>query len=137
MQRAVGQPLQIAVALHYLANLARQQGNGPLARSQHQESLLLFRALGEGYWLEQALRTIALLLKQATRLVAAGRLLGAAEALRQTLGIPIPPRELASYEQTVATLRTELGDEVFTTAWAAGRVMTLTQALDDALTEFE
>lgn len=135
LQRTLGEKEGIATALHYLANLARKQDNSPLARSRHRESLLLFCALGDKGWYEQALRDIAPLLLQAEKLVATAQLLAATAAFRTTTGVVIPPRERAAYEQTLAAVRSGLGEAAFAATWATGCAMTLEQAVDNALAE--
>ena len=39
----------------------------------------------------------------------------------------------ADYEQNVAAVRTQLGEEAFAACWAAGQAMTLDQAIEFAL----
>jgi len=63
----------------------------------------------------------------------AARLYGAAEALREAIGAPIPPFYRAEYEREVAITRNALPEDVFATAWAAGRTMPLAQAVEEAL----
>ncbi|MEZ4619890.1 MAG: tetratricopeptide repeat protein [Caldilineaceae bacterium] len=135
MQRTLGKKLDSAIALHDLAVLARKQRNADLARSHHRESLLLFCELRDPHWREQALRATAWLFLQEAKLLVAGHLLGATEAFRQTIGVVIPPRESATYEQSLAATRTGLGKDAFATAWAAGRAMSLEEAVDYALIE--
>jgi hypothetical protein len=55
----------------------------------------------------------------------AARLWGAAEALRDSLGLPLPPNEHPEYDRSLAAVREALGQETFARAWAAGRAMTL------------
>jgi DNA-binding CsgD family transcriptional regulator len=59
----------------------------------------------------------------------AARLWGAAEALRDGMGMPIPPAFRADYERSVAAARTQLGEQVFAAAWAEGGTMTLEQVV--------
>jgi len=59
----------------------------------------------------------------------AARLYGAAEALRERVGTPIPPVEHATYERLVAAVRTQLDEVVFASTWAEGQTMTPEQAL--------
>jgi DNA-binding CsgD family transcriptional regulator len=59
----------------------------------------------------------------------AGRLWGAAEALRESMGTPLPPVYCADYERSVAVTRVQLGEKAFAAAWAEGRTMTPEQAL--------
>jgi DNA-binding CsgD family transcriptional regulator len=62
----------------------------------------------------------------------AARLLGCAEALREQIGAPIPPVELADREAAMARLRRRLGTAAFAGAWAEGQGEALGQAIDDA-----
>jgi DNA-binding CsgD family transcriptional regulator len=57
------------------------------------------------------------------------RLWGAADALREAMGTPIPPVYRADYERSVAAARAQLGEKAFAAAWAEGRSMTPEQAL--------
>jgi len=59
----------------------------------------------------------------------AAQLWGTAEALRTTMGAPMPPVCRADYERVLATVRTQLGEQAFAVAWTQGRTMTLEQAL--------
>jgi len=61
----------------------------------------------------------------------AARLWGTAEALRDGMGMPIPPAYRADYERSVATVRTQLGEQAFTVTWAEGQGMTLDQVLGE------
>jgi hypothetical protein len=63
------------------------------------------------------------------------RLLGAAEALREWVGVPLPPTEQANYELLVAAIHAALGEEAFAAAWAAGRALSLEDAVSLALDE--
>jgi hypothetical protein len=65
----------------------------------------------------------------------AARLLGAADALRDAIGAPLPPVYRAAHEHDMATARTALGDAAFAAAWAAGRALALEQAVAEALAE--
>jgi DNA-binding NarL/FixJ family response regulator len=63
------------------------------------------------------------------KLAWAAQLWGAADALRDALGVPIPPVELADYERSFSAARVHLGERAFAAAWAQGRSMTPEQAL--------
>ena len=49
------------------------------------------------------------------------------------VGLPIISQ--AEFERHMAAVRAALGDEAFDAAWAAGRAMSLAQAIADALAE--
>ena len=63
------------------------------------------------------------------------RLWGAAEATRRLIGAPLPPNERPRYERLVAAVRTQLDEETFAAAWAAGQALSLEQAIAEALGE--
>ena len=79
--------------------------------------------------------TIAVRGPEASRGARAARVFGAAAALREAIGSPLPPRCRASYQHTITTLRTQLGEEAFATAWDEGQTMTLAQAVAFTLKE--
>jgi hypothetical protein len=67
---------------------------------------------------------------QTTRAV---RLFGAADALRERIGTPLPPSQQPLYDALVQSMRAELGDTPFQAARMEGYELTLQQAIDFAL----
>ncbi|MEP7359874.1 MAG: tetratricopeptide repeat protein, partial [Anaerolineales bacterium] len=63
----------------------------------------------------------------------AGRLFGAAEALRDRIDIPIPPIERSDYDGSVALVRSQFDQVAFSAAWAEGRAWTWAQGAAHAL----
>ncbi len=63
----------------------------------------------------------------------AARLLGAAEALRESIATPRWHVYQTNYERTLAAARAQLDDEAWAAAWAVGRAMSLEQAVAYAL----
>jgi hypothetical protein len=63
----------------------------------------------------------------------AARLMGAAIALREALGIIVVPNDRAEYDRIVESARARLGEATFASAWAEGRAMSLEQAIALAL----
>jgi predicted ATPase/class 3 adenylate cyclase len=61
------------------------------------------------------------------------RLFGAADAIREGLGVPLSPNELAHLEPIMDGLRAALGDDDFSVAWCNGRSLTQDEAVDEAL----
>lgn len=59
------------------------------------------------------------------------RLLGAAEALRETIGMPLLPGDRPDYDRTAAATRAGLGGRF--AAWAAGRALPLEEAVAQPL----
>ena len=67
----------------------------------------------------------------------AAKLLGAAEALRESLGVELAPAEQATHKETVDAVRARLGEERFSDAWRQGRELSLDAAIAYALEEEE
>jgi predicted ATPase/transcriptional regulator with XRE-family HTH domain len=63
----------------------------------------------------------------------AARLWGAAERLQQAIGCRPAPAARTTYERALATARAQLDEEAFAAAWAAGRALSLDQAIAEAL----
>jgi hypothetical protein len=62
-------------------------------------------------------------------------LLGAAEALRESLGVGLAPAEQATHDETAAAVRKALGEERFSGVWRQGRGLALDEAIAYALEE--
>jgi hypothetical protein len=63
----------------------------------------------------------------------ATQLYGAASALREAIGSPLPPVERDAYERSLAAARAQLGDAAFNAAGTAGRKLSLEHAFKLAL----
>jgi hypothetical protein len=63
----------------------------------------------------------------------AARLFGAAERLREQLGIGLYPYEHDEYEKYVKLSRSQLDEASWNTAWNEGRAMTMEQSIEYAL----
>lgn len=60
----------------------------------------------------------------------AARLWGTAQALRASIGAPLPLVYRAAYAQAVSHARTRLGEEAFATTFAEGEAISLERILD-------
>jgi predicted ATPase len=65
----------------------------------------------------------------------AARLFGAAEALREKMGTPIPPIQRGDYENKVSELRAGMGDVEFKRTWDEGRAMSKDEVTQYAVVE--
>jgi predicted ATPase/DNA-binding CsgD family transcriptional regulator/tetratricopeptide (TPR) repeat protein len=65
----------------------------------------------------------------------AARLFGAADALREAIGVPVAPADRGTYDGTVATVRTRLGAASFDAEWAAGHATPMDEAVAMILSE--
>jgi hypothetical protein len=122
----------VARSLAALGSVALHQGQVGDALSQLRSSLELSLLLEDRDDIAWALELMGAAVSgsQSER---ATRLLGAADALRETLGISLEGVELALHERTLEALRSTVEAETFTAAWAAGRDLSLEQAVGEAL----
>src|SRR6266566_3953974 len=101
-------------------------GDHTAARTMYEESLL--RGLGI-VDIAPTLEGLAVVAAAQGETTWATRLLAAAAALRDSLGVPLPPVYRTDYERSVAAAQAQLGEQAFAVVWAEGRGMTWEQAL--------
>jgi hypothetical protein len=131
LQTEGGDRTLLIYALNGLAYVAELQGNAAEATALIAESLALARGFGARAPAAYALEGLAHVLVLRDRLLPAARLLAAAAALVEP-GAPRPPAEQAFHARTAAAVRVALGADGHAAAWAAGRALSLDDALDDA-----
>ncbi len=124
-----------AFTLATLGTLAQARGEYDLAAARLKESLHQLKELGQRGSIAKALEGLAALHMARGAAERCARLLGAAEALRESIRTSVPAAERDDYERSLADARTALGDEAFAAARAAGRTLTTEQAIDFALRE--
>lgn len=122
-----------------IADMARHLGTMHLALGQRGraaalfgESLTLYLGQGDHWHASEAVELIGAVACQECAWVQAARLLGAAEAMRDALGVVLNPR-LADHQRDVATVRAHLSAEDFAANWASGRDLSLEQGTAEAL----
>jgi predicted ATPase/uncharacterized protein HemY len=155
IRRELGERSAIANSLNHLGMVASKRRDYGTARARYEESLAIRRELGNRSGIAQSLEALAVLACElqerpgADELAGAGgafqaveatdaaraaaRLFGAATALREAVGTPVPPSEQEAYRRAVCRARERLGEEAFAAAWAEGRALPLDQAIADAL----
>jgi ATP/maltotriose-dependent transcriptional regulator MalT len=129
--KEIGDQGSTAEVLSLLGKVNVVQGDYTAARAFYEESLA-FPETVNGIWQRSnasSLEELASVVAAQGELTWAARLWGAAEALRDTRGTPLPPVYRADYERSVAAARTQLGEKFFAAAWAEGRTMTLDEVL--------
>lgn len=118
-----------------LGKAALQSGDYPRAISHYKEVLALYWEKGRERLIAEGLEQLAHAAAVDKQLEQAARLLGAAEALRETSASAQYPHERADYEANLETLRTQLDQAKFAARWAEGRAMPVKQAVTCALEE--
>jgi non-specific serine/threonine protein kinase len=111
------------------------------ARPFYEESLAVSKVLGDRACASESLDGLACSAGAAGEARRAGRLFGAAEAMRETLSDAVPfqlkPEEIAWREPHRLRARSLLGDEAWEVALAEGRAMGLKEAIEYALSPEE
>ncbi len=129
LSREIGSQWDIAESLAGLAQVEASQGDLAAARTLYEKSLTIAGEWNYKDLLPSCLEGLADEVGVQGEPAWAARLWGAAEALREIMGTPLPSVYRADYERFIAAARTQLGEKAFATAWAEGRTMTPEQAL--------
>jgi tetratricopeptide (TPR) repeat protein len=132
LAKSGGDRRYVAMALHGLGRVAHARGDAPRAATLFSKSLTQHKETGDRQGVLEVLEGLAHL-STAHQPARAARLFGAAEALREGVGAPLPPIERPACEQAIAALRATLGEEALATAWAAGRALAA-EAMEPAIT---
>jgi tetratricopeptide (TPR) repeat protein len=135
IRRELGDLWGVGKALLNLGMLSRVQGDLARAHSQLAEGLALFQQFDDP-------RSCALTLSELCALAAvqcqgerAARLLGAADALVERLGMRWTPERTRINTQSLSSVRGLVGDAVVETNLAVGRALPLEEAIAEALAE--
>lgn len=120
-----------------LAHILRRHGEIDEALELYKGVLPHWKELGHRAAVAHELECIALILMQKGQPERAVTLLGAAEPLRALIDSAMTVVERAEYEQALAALQTQLDQGKFTQAWTAGQSMSMDQAIQYALEEFD
>lgn len=127
-----------ALALRVLGETALAQGDYKRARTLLKESVARSRSIRHRRMIGFALTAFAGAVASGREpsvddLCAAARIWGAAEKLRDEVGIFLPVAEYTRYERAISDARRWVAPEVWAAAWAEGRAMSLEQAIVFAL----
>ena len=117
------------VALTGLGNVARDQGDVVRAADLFREGLERSWTRGNKRIIAYALAGLGSIAGAQGQAEQAAQLFGAAEALHVALGVPLLPAFRPAHERAVAAVRAVLPAAVFTDAWAAGRALSLDEAV--------
>jgi non-specific serine/threonine protein kinase len=128
-----GELLGIAMNANDRAYLALKQGRLETSRSLVETCLTTLRIIGDPRLTAQTLETCAWLVIMQDRADHVPGLLGAADKLRETIGVPVSPMTRKDYEYYLPLATACLAPGVWETAWAEGGTLTLDQAIERAL----
>lgn len=131
--RDIGDPWCIAECQDELAHVAVLQDRPAQAEDLLRLSLTSFSRQGDNEAVLWGLYSMAELASRRFDAECAARLLGAIEAGREQLGLPLSPLNRADHDATAADVRDRLGDAAFAARWAEGRGLALEHAVGLAL----
>ena len=134
MCRERGHVAYLGSILNTLGDATRAQGDLEAAALAYGESLEISRRLGEQVGVAICIEGFASVAQRRGQMRRAARLYGAAAGIRERVGIPQRPAQRADHEGAVAATRRQLGEVAFVAAWAAGRRLTVDEAVDEATT---
>jgi hypothetical protein len=106
------------------------QGEIPAATAWLTQALTLSQELDYKIMAAETLEAFADLGAREAQSARAARLWGASEVLRETIGSPIPHNDRPAYDRGVEMARQEAGESAFAMWWAAGRVLSMQQAIE-------
>ncbi len=119
--------------LIHLGRALAERGEEGQALPLLRDALDLVQKAGNRWYLAEgleAMATVAALVGDDER---SARLWGAAEALRDVIGAPIPPGDRTRYQQGLVTLKSRLGEAAFAVAWTSGGSLSPDEAVTEAM----
>jgi DNA-binding NarL/FixJ family response regulator len=129
----LGDDYGVAYVLSSLGWTAAEAGNDEMAARFFSQALEKSRDLGDHWSMATLLEKVSGLLLRLEQTERATRLLAAAAAYREADRIGTADIRHVGYAQAVAAARTALGEEQFAAVTAAGRQLTLDNAVAEAL----
>ncbi len=134
LQRELGDKWGMAAVLANLGEQALARSESKRATAFFRESLDLFSRLGDKAAIAECLEGLAGAVGlEEQEPIRAAELFGAAEALREVMGAPIPPSSRSRYDHNLAIARAQLDAEAWEAAWERGRSMTMEETISLAL----
>jgi hypothetical protein len=131
--RDLGDRHRINMVKSELAHLDRLEGQLAKAEAVYRETILEWKRLGHRAAIAHQLECFATLAQAGEQPERAARLFGAAEALREKIGIAMTPVERVEYDALIASLRAGMHDGAFSSSWSDGRTLSMEQAIAFAL----
>ncbi len=129
LRRQLGEKVGIGYSLMRLGGIALDLGHPQRAYHDYAECLDLFDELGDREHLVYCLEAIAEVKASEGSIETAATLWGSAEALRQEMGIPLPPNKEASLRPKQEGVRVRIDDDGWNSAWSAGQALNLEEAV--------
>jgi predicted ATPase/class 3 adenylate cyclase len=133
--RSIGDRLFVLVIESELTHALRRDGALDEAEERYRRTIREWQRGGNRGAIAHQLESFAFIAVARGNGIRASRLLGAAEALRETAGAPMTEMERREWETQVRRLRQGVESSALAEAWAGGRPMTADEAVAFALAD--
>jgi non-specific serine/threonine protein kinase len=133
----IGDSSNIAIGLMHSALAALTRGDHERVKALSKESLRLLQKVEDKQHIADCLEIMAGGAGAQDRAQRAARLWGAAEAMREDIGVPLQPEDRKLLDPYLATARSSLGEVAWQATLAEGRAMMSEQAIEYALSAEE
>jgi predicted ATPase/DNA-binding XRE family transcriptional regulator len=125
LARELGDQRGVATSLSNLGEITLLLGDLERPASFFSESIALFEQLSDQRGIAECLERVSVLAVQGQHWQQALRFYGAAQALRETIGVPLTPTDRARYEPIIAAAESQLDPQLAQTARNEGRSLAL------------
>ncbi|HEV2072934.1 MAG TPA: tetratricopeptide repeat protein [Thermomicrobiales bacterium] len=131
ISREVGDKRSAATALFILGSLLQHHEDNPQATEPLVEGLLLYQQIGDRLGMAWCLEALAGPASVSERPEVAAQMGGAAEVLREQVGVPLKPAELPAYRRHMDAARHAFSNpDAYHVAWTTGREMALNTVVE-------
>src|SRR6185369_1872751 len=138
LSREIGDTWSMSLALTNLGRVALRQGeDNAEAAKLFADALKLAKERGDKRVTAECLQGMGAVQANGGDEAQAARLFGACDALLEAIGATPTTIEVELNEQFLPTVKSSLGDERFTSEWAAGREEAPESAIEEALSVAE
>jgi tetratricopeptide (TPR) repeat protein len=134
--RETGARFNVIIAKSGLAHMERGLGNYAIAQDIYRETIVAFRDVGHTSAVAHQLECFGFIALAQDHPERALQLFAAANALREKGGTPMTPDEQVYFDKQLNILRDKLDSIPLDSIWSKGLVMTMEQAIEFALGEY-
>jgi predicted ATPase/transcriptional regulator with XRE-family HTH domain len=135
LDHQTGNAAHLGTAMTDLGLIMRERGDDERADELFTEALRIHHEIGHARMVASTIEGMATLAARRRHPERAARLLGAVEALRETIAYPRDDSDRWHCTHYVTLAREQTDDATFSAAWADGRTMPMERAIHYALTD--
>jgi len=133
LYQAMNDTHRVMMIMSEFGHMDRYEGKLDQAERAYRQTIAVWLKIGHRAAVANQLECLAFIAIAHEQGARAVKLLGAAEALREKIRIPMSSFERSEYDRSVAQLRAMLPEAEFNALWNAGRALTMEQGVELAL----